>query len=70
MRLRDYIQYLGWGTRDLARHADINDRTAAKAIRGDVIRPWVAQRIAAALSTALETKVQPGDIEDLHIERK
>ena len=70
MNLRNYIQYLGWGTRDLARHAGVNDRTAAKALRGDVIRPWVAQRIAAALSAALETKVQPGDIEDLNIERK
>ena len=70
MNLKDYLEYLAWGTRDLARHAGINDRTAAKALRGEVIRPWVAQRIAAAISKAMKKKVLPGGIEDLNIERK
>ena len=70
MNLKNYIEYLGWGTRDLARNAKIDNRTAMKALRGEMVQTWIAQRIAAALSEALETKVQPGDIEDLNIERK
>jgi hypothetical protein len=70
MNLKDYMDYLGWGNRDLARNASINARTASKAIHGDVIRPWVAQKIAAALSTALKTDILPGDIDGLNIERK
>ena len=70
MTLKDYMRYLGWSTNDLARNAGINSRTAARAIRGEAMRPWIAQEIAEALTKALDTKVLPGDIEGLDIERK
>ena len=70
MLLHNYIDYLGWSTSDLAREAKINRNTARRALAREVIHPRTAQKIAGALTQALGTSVQPGDIEDLKIERK
>jgi len=70
MQLHNYIEYLGWSTSDLASKAKINRNTARRALARETIHPRTAQKIAAALTVALGTSVQPGDIEDLHIERK
>jgi transcriptional regulator with XRE-family HTH domain len=66
--LAEYMRYLGWSMNDLARNAHINERTAARALHGETIRPRVAQRIAGALSEALDIKIMPGDIQGLEIE--
>jgi hypothetical protein len=70
VKIEGYMQYLGWSITDLSRNADISLVTARRVVRGKVIRPFIAQRIAKALTTALDTPVMPGDIEDLNIERK
>jgi hypothetical protein len=69
MKIQGYMQYLGWSITDLHRNAEISLVTARRAVRGKTIRPFVAQKIAKALTDALGTPVMPGDIEDLHIER-
>jgi hypothetical protein len=68
MKMREYMEYLGWSITDLSRHAEISLVTARRVVRGKVIRPFVAQKIAKALAEALGTPVMPGDIEDLRIE--
>jgi transcriptional regulator with XRE-family HTH domain len=68
-RLQEYMNYLGWSITDLARKSEISLVTARRAVRGKAIRPFVAQKIAKALTSALGTPVMPGDLEDLKIER-
>ena len=70
MNLSEYLDYLGWSTAEFARKAVITRVTAARALRGEAVQPRIAQKIAAALSEAMDVKLLPGDIEGLNIERQ
>ncbi len=68
MTLKDYLTRLGWTATDLSRYANINVRTARKAVTGEIISNRVAQAIARAISEAMGKLIHVGDIEELHIE--
>jgi hypothetical protein len=63
--LQEFLSQLGWSVTDLARWADINYRTAKKAVDGDVITYKSARAIAKALSEATGKNIGPGDIRGL-----
>lgn len=70
MTLKDYLTQLGWTATDLSRYANINVRTARKAVVGETISNKVAQAIARAISEAMGKLIHVGDIEGLHLENR
>ena len=67
--LNEWLAQLGWSISDLSRQADINFRTAKRAVEGDEIAHKSARAIAAALSQATGKVIQVGDIRGLVIGR-
>lgn len=65
----EWLDYLGWSRRDLARKAGIDPHTVGRAADGDSISPQSAQKIARALSEASGSTVNVGDIRGLVISR-
>jgi hypothetical protein len=65
----EWLDYLGWSRRDLARNAGIDPHTAGRAADGETISPQSAQRIARALSEASGSTVNVGDIRGMIISR-
>jgi len=59
------MQQLGWDMAELQRQANINYRTARRALDGEEVTARVARDIARALSEALGTTVHPGAIRGL-----
>lgn len=67
MTLQQYCDYLGWNQAELGRQANIDKRTAGRALDGEQISPGVARAIAQALSQALGRTIYVGMIEGLNI---
>ena len=65
----EWLDYLGWSRRDLARQAGIDPHTVGRAADGDTISPQSAQRIARAISEASGSTVRVGDIRGMIISR-
>jgi hypothetical protein len=68
MTLADYCRQLGWDASTLARQANINYRTAKKALDGEAITSRSAREIAEALSKAFGMPVYVGDIQGLSVQ--
>ena len=66
MTLDDYCKRLGWNAAELARRANINIRTAQRAMEGQRINAENARAIARALSEELGRTVHVGDLEGLN----
>jgi transcriptional regulator with XRE-family HTH domain len=63
MKLREYCEYLGWNTGELARRAGIDRHTAARALFGkQECSSATARKIAEALSKGLGKDVFVGDL--------
>ncbi len=67
MTLKEYLAQLGWTATDLSRYANINVRTARKAVVGETVSNKVAQAIARAISDAMGKLIHVGDIEGLKL---
>ena len=65
----EWLDYLGWSQRQLARNAGIDAHTVGRAVDGETISPQSAQRIAKAISEASGTMVQVGKIRGIVIGR-
>ncbi len=70
MTLKEYCQQLGWNTSTLARAANLNEKTAHKALAGRRVYSRTAQAIASALTAAMGKAVYPGDIEGLELSER
>jgi plasmid maintenance system antidote protein VapI len=62
------MKRLGWNASDLARQANINEKTARKAIAQEPVSAATAQKIAVALTYHIQERILPGEIEGLVIE--
>ena len=62
------MRRLGWDKAELARQAGISPHTSGKAVDGEAVSRRVARNIAGALSKALGTTINVGDVQGLHVE--
>lgn len=69
MTITQYCNLLGWNASMLAGKAEINYRSAYKAMNSEPVANKVAVAVCKAFSEALERKVLPGEVEGLVIKK-